>query len=50
MLAIVASSATIQNQLFWLFGLEEQEEFAFTYQEIGEGMRDNNAETLIATG
>ena len=37
MLAIVASSATIQNQLFWLFGLEEQEEFAFTYQEIGEG-------------
>lgn len=36
-LAIVASSATIQNQLFWLFGLEEQEEFAFTYQEIGEG-------------
>ena len=37
MLAIVTSSATIQNQLFWLFGLEEQEEFAFTYQEIGEG-------------
>ena len=37
MLAIVASSATIQNQLFWLFGLEEQDEFAFTYQEIGEG-------------
>jgi EcoRII C terminal len=37
MLAIVASSTTIQNQLFWLFGLEEQEEFAFTYQEIGEG-------------
>ena len=26
-----------RSQLFWLFGLEEQEEFAFTYQEIGEG-------------
>ena len=37
MLAIIASSATMQNQLLWLFGLEEQEEFAFTYQEIGEG-------------
>ena len=37
MLAIVTSSATIQNQLFWLFGFEEKEEFAFTYQEIGEG-------------
>lgn len=37
MLAIVTTSATIENQLMWLFGLEEQEEFAFTYQEIGEG-------------
>ena len=37
LLAIVTSSATMENQLLWLFGLEEQEEFAFTYQEIGEG-------------
>ncbi|WP_421839700.1 type II restriction endonuclease [Novosphingobium sp.] len=36
MLAIVTASATIENQLVWLFGLEEQEEFAFTYQEIGD--------------
>lgn len=37
MLAIVTSSETLENQLSWLFGLEEQEEFAFTYQAIGEG-------------
>jgi len=36
-LAIVTSSDTIQNQLFWLFGLEEQEGFTFTYQEVNEG-------------
>ena len=33
MLAIITSSATIENQLTWLFGLEEQEPFAFTYQD-----------------
>ncbi len=37
MLAIITTSATIENQLMWLFGLEEQEELAFTYQEIGDG-------------
>lgn len=36
LLAIITSSATMENQLFWLFGIEEQEEFAFTYQEIGK--------------
>ena len=35
MLAIFTPAAgTIQNQLLWLFGLEEQPEFAFTFQEI----------------
>lgn len=35
LLAIVTSSRTVENQLFWLFGLEQQEGFGFTYQEIG---------------
>lgn len=35
LLAIVTpAEGTIQNQLCWLFGLEEQAEFAFTFQEI----------------
>ncbi|WP_210202019.1 type II restriction endonuclease [Rhizobium subbaraonis] len=33
-LVVVTPSATIQNQLVWLFALEEQPEFAFTFQEI----------------
>jgi len=37
LLAIVTSSTTVESQLFWLFGIQEQEEFAFSYQEIGEG-------------
>ncbi|MDB5704404.1 MAG: restriction endonuclease [Sphingomonas bacterium] len=45
-LAIVTPVAsTIQNQLMWLFGLEEQEQFSFTFQEI-EGT--NNAELDFA--
>jgi len=35
LLVIIAPAAsTIQNQLRWLFGLEEQSELAFTFQEI----------------
>lgn len=44
-LVIVTPSATIQNQLVWLFDLEEQPEFAFTFQEI-EG--EHNAELDFA--
>ncbi|TWG92021.1 EcoRII-like protein [Mesorhizobium sp. J18] len=44
-LVIVTPSATIQNQLVWLFGIEKQPEFAFTFQEI-EGER--NAELDFA--
>lgn len=44
-LIIVTPSATIQNQLVWLFGIEEQPEFAFTFQEI-EG--EHNAELDFA--
>ncbi|MEQ1519235.1 MAG: type II restriction endonuclease [Usitatibacteraceae bacterium] len=37
LLVIVTPAAgTIQNQLFWLFGLDEQAEFAFTFQEIDQ--------------
>ncbi len=31
-LVVVTPSATIQNQLIWLFALEEQPEFAFTFR------------------
>lgn len=34
MVIIVPSGSTIQNQLLWLFGLEAQPEFSFTFQEI----------------
>lgn len=40
-LVAVTPAGTIQNQLVWLFGLEEQPEFAFTFQEIDEA---HNAE------
>lgn len=33
---VITPEGTIQNQLTWLFGLEEQPEFAFTFQEISE--------------
>ncbi|MEQ8710809.1 MAG: type II restriction endonuclease [Rhodospirillales bacterium] len=33
MVIIVPEGSTIQNQLVWLFGLEEQPEFQFTFQE-----------------
>lgn len=39
MVIIVPLGSTIQNQLLWLFGLEEQPAFDFTFQEI-EGQRD----------
>lgn len=39
MAIITPSDSTIQNQLLWLFGLEEQPEFQFTFQQI-EGSRD----------
>lgn len=44
-LAIVTPAGTIQNQLFWLFGIEENSEFGFTFQEIDE---DHNAELDFA--
>lgn len=34
MVIITPVDSTIQNQLVWLFGLEEQPEFQFTFQEI----------------
>lgn len=44
LLAIITPAAsTIQNQLRWLFGLEGQPEFAFTFQEI-----DNSAKLDFA--
>jgi len=39
MVIITPVGSTILNQLLWLFGLEEQPEFNFTYQEI-EGAGD----------
>lgn len=39
MVIIVPSDSTIQNQLLWLFGLEEQPEFRFTFQPV-EGSSD----------
>jgi hypothetical protein len=42
-LAVVTQAGTIRNQLLWLFGLEEQAEFGFTFQEI-----DENAELDFA--
>lgn len=33
-LVVITPVGTIQNQLMWLFGLEEQRELGFTYQEI----------------
>lgn len=33
-LVVITPAGTIQNQLMWLFGLEEQRELGFTYQEI----------------
>ena len=44
-LVVITPPGTIQNQLVWLFGIEEQPEFGFTFQEI-EG--DNNAELDFA--
>lgn len=35
-LVVVTPSETIQNQLVWLFGLENQPESGFTFQEIDE--------------
>lgn len=40
-LIVITPPGTIQNQLVWLFGLEEQSEFGFTFQEIDA---DHNAE------
>ncbi|MGX7742334.1 type II restriction endonuclease [Rhodopseudomonas parapalustris] len=34
MLIVTPAESTIQNQLLWLFGLEEQPEFQFTFREI----------------
>lgn len=33
-LVVITPAGTNQNQLMWLFGLEEQRELGFTYQEI----------------
>jgi hypothetical protein len=44
-LVIITPSDTIQNQLVWLFGLDEQPEFVFTFQEIDDG---HNAELDFA--
>lgn len=35
-LVVITPEGTIENQLTWLFGLVEQPEFAFTFQEINE--------------
>lgn len=45
LLVIVTPEGTLQNQLVWLFGLEEQPEFGFTFQEIDEA---HNAELDFA--
>ncbi len=42
---ITPAASTIQNQLLWLFGLEEAPEFDFTFQEIDGA---NNAELDFA--
>ena len=34
MIIVTEAESTMQNQLLWLFGLEAQPEFQFTYQEI----------------
>lgn len=44
-LVVITPPGTIQNQLVWLFGIEEQPEFGFTFQEI-DG--NNNAELDFA--
>jgi hypothetical protein len=44
-LAIIAPGETLQNQLVWLFGLEAQPEFGFTFQEIDDA---HNAELDFA--
>ena len=44
-LVIITPSDTIQNQLVWLFGLDEQPEFVFTFQEIDDA---HNAELDFA--
>lgn len=45
MVIITPAGTTIQNQLLWLFGLEEQPEFQFTFQPV-EG--ENDAELDFA--
>jgi hypothetical protein len=35
-LVVIVTGPTIQNQLVWLFGLEQQPEFGFTFQQIDE--------------
>src|SRR5690606_34738248 len=37
---VTPAGSTMQNQLVWLFGLDEQPEFEFTFQPIA-GDRDN---------
>jgi len=44
-LVIITPSPTIQNQLLWLFNLEEQSESTFTFQEIDDA---HNAELDFA--
>lgn len=44
-LVVVTPSSTIQNQLLWLFAMEEQPEFAFTFREIDD---THNAELDFA--
>lgn len=44
-LVVITPAGTIQNQLMWLFGLEEQPELGFTYQEISA---DQSAELDFA--
>ncbi len=44
-LVVITPAGTIQNQLVWLFGIEEQPEFGFTFQEI-DG--EHNAELDFA--
>lgn len=44
-LVVITPPGTIQNQLVWLFGIEEQPELGFTFQEIAG---NNNAELDFA--
>ncbi|WP_197423778.1 type II restriction endonuclease [Novosphingobium sp. CCH12-A3] len=44
-LVVITPAGTVQNQLMWLFGLEEQPELGFTYQEISA---DQSAELDFA--